>query len=314
MKKSFDFIAKRKMFLIISACILGVALLFNIIFGTEMDISFKGGTLIRYDYEGTVDVAAVGATAKEVLGANVSAKIETVNNTEVITLSLSDEVSNELIEKLDDTLAKTYKDNKLTQFSSNSLAASMGRRFFIKCMLALVLAALLLLVYVGLRFIKIGGLSAGMFALFALAHDLLFVYFTFVIFRIPLNDNFVAVMLTILGYSLNDTIVIYDRIRENRKKLDAKTTVSEIVNLSLNQSFVRTRNTSITTGVAAATITVVALVLRMDAIVSFALPMLLGVVSGFYSSTFLSAPLWAWWVEHKEAKAALAAPKAKKKK
>ena len=313
MKKPFDFVGKRRMCLIISACILGVALLFNIIFGTEMDISFKGGTLIRYTYEGTVDVNVVKDTAQEVLGKDLSAKIETVNNTKVVTISLSDEVSADSLKKLDDTMAKTFKDNKVEQFSSNSLAASMGRRFFIKCLVALILAALLLLVYVGLRFRRIGGLSAGAFALFALVHDLLFVYFTFVVFRIPLNDNFVAVMLTILGYSLNDTIVIYDRIRENRKKMDVKTSISEIVNMSLNQSFVRTCNTTISTAIAAATITVVALVLRMDAIISFALPMLFGVLSGFYSSVFLSSPLWAAWIEHKEAKAASGSAKSKKK-
>ncbi len=310
MKKSFDFVAHRKLFIIISACILGIALLANIIFGTEMDISFKGGTLIRYSYEGTLNMDTVTATATEVLGNGATAKIETVNNTDVISISLVDEISTEKQTALDKALVKALPDNKVVQFSSNSLAASMGQRFFVKCLVAVVLAAAFLLVYVGLRFKKIGGLSAGAFALLALLHDLLFVYFTFVIFRIPLNDNFVAVMLTILGYSLNDTIVIYDRIRENRKKLDSKTSISEIVNLSLNQSFVRTRNTTITTGIAAATITVVAVVLQMDAIISFALPMLFGVISGFYSSVCLSSPLWAWWVEHQEAKA----PKAKKKK
>jgi preprotein translocase subunit SecF len=209
-------------------------------------------------------------------------------------------------------MKKALPDNKVEQFSSNTLQASMGKRFFAKCLVAVGLAAVLLLIYVGWRFRKIGGLSAGLFALLALVHDLLIVYFTFVIFRIPLNDNFVAVMLTILGYSLNDTIVIYDRIRENRRKLDPKTPVFDIVNLSLNQSFVRTRNTSITTGIAVATIAVVALVLRMDAIISFALPMLLGVLSGFYSSVCLSSPLWAGWVGFKEKRAAAKTGKAKK--
>ncbi len=313
MKKSFDFIAHRKLFIIISACILGVALLVNIIFGTEMDISFKGGTLIRYSYTGTVDMDVVNDTAKEVLGANATAKIETVDNTEVVTVSLNEEITVEVQEKLDEALLKATPDNQLKQVSSNSLSASMGNRFFVKCLIAVALAAVFLLVYVGLRFKKIGGLSAGTFALFALLHDLLIVYFTFVLFRIPLNDNFVAVMLSILGYSLNDTIVIYDRIRENRKKLDAKTPIADIVNLSLNQSFVRTRNTSITTGIAAATITVVAAVLHMDAIISFALPMLFGVLSGFYSSVCLSAPLWALWVEKKEARDALKSTNSKKK-
>ena len=164
----------------------------------------------------------------------------------------------------------------------------------------------------GLRFRKIGGLSAGIMALLALLNDLLVAYFAFVIFRIPLDDNFVAVVLSILGYSLNDTIVIYDRIRENRRIMDKKTPIAEVVNVSLNQSFVRTMNTTICTFIAVATVAVLALATSMDSIVSFAVPMMFGVVSGFYTSTCLCSPIWVAWVEHKEKKEA--AQKAAKKK
>ncbi|MBQ6705950.1 MAG: protein translocase subunit SecF [Clostridia bacterium] len=303
MKKSFDFVACRKRCACISLVILVLALIFNVIFGTEMDISFKGGTLVRYSFTGTIDLDKATDAATQVLNDTVDVRVETVNNTEVLSISLSEEISTEKLTELDAALQKALPDNKPVQFSSNTLQASMGRLFFIKCLVAVALAACFLLLYVGFRFRKIGGLSAGMFALLALAHDLLIVYFAFVIFRIPLNDNFVAVMLTILGYSLNDTIVIYDRIRENRKKLDPKMPIADVVNLSLNQSFVRTRNTSITTGIAVTTIAVIAIVLQMDSILSFALPMLFGVISGFYSSVFLSSPLWALWIEHKEKKA-----------
>ena len=265
-----------------------------------MDIAFKGGTLMRYSFSGTVDMQQVEKTAQDVLGSSAKAVIDTVNNTSVISISLTDNIDTDKQRELTESLEKALPDNEVVQFSSNSLKASMGRQFFIKCLVTLLLAALFLLIYVGLRFRKIGGLSAGLFALLTLLHDLLIVYATFVIFRIPLNDNFIAVMLTILGYSLNDTIVIYDRIRENRKKLDTKTPIDDVVNLSLNQSFRRTLNTSVTTAIAVATILVVSLVLHMDSIVSFALPMLFGIVSGFYSSVCLSAPLWAIWVNHKE--------------
>ncbi len=301
MRKPFDFIKQRKLFVCISAALLLLALVFNLIFGTEMDISFKGGTLIRYSYSGTVDVDAVLDIAKEVLGSDAQVQAETVNNTAVISISLTEEITTEQQTKLDKKLEDALKDNKIASFSSNTLEASKGRLFFVKSLVAVALAAGFLLLYVGLRFKKIGGLSAGSFALLALLHDLLIVYFAFVIFRIPLNDNFVAVMLTILGYSLNDTIVIYDRIRENRRKLDSKTPIGEVVNLSLNQSFKRTLNTTVSSAIAVTTIVVVALVLRMDAIISFALPMLFGLVSGFYSSVCLSAPLWAWWIERKPA-------------
>lgn len=304
MKKPFDFCAHRKLFAMISLCIFGVALIFNLIFGTAMDISFKGGTLMRYSYSGTLDEAAAKTAAQDVLGNDATVKTETVNDTAVISISLVENIDTDKQTALDKALMEALPDNKIVQFSSNSLKASMGRLFFIKCLVAVALAAIFLLVYVSLRFRKIGGLSASVFALLALVHDLLIVYFVFVLFRIPLNDNFVAVMLTILGYSLNDTIVIYDRIRENRSKLDPKTPIADVVNISLNQSFVRTRNTTITTAIAVGTIAVIALVLRMDAIISFALPMLFGALSGFYSSVCLSSPLWTMWIEHKQKKEA----------
>lgn len=303
MKKEFDFCARRKLFVIISLCIMAVGVLFNVIFGTSMDVSFTGGTLMRYSFTGTMDTEKADSVAKQVLGNEATATIETVNNTEVLSISLPQEISMDAQEELDKRLDEAYTDNKLEQFSTNSLKASMGFWFFIKCLVAVGLAALFLLVYVGLRFRKIGGVSAGAMALLALLHDLLIVYFVFVIFRIQLNDNFVAVMLTILGYSLNDTIVIYDRIRENRQKMGKGTPVAEVVNRSLNQSFVRTRNTTISTLIAVSTVAVIALVLRIDSIISFAVPLFFGLLSGFYSSICLSSPLWAAWVEHKEKRA-----------
>jgi len=203
---------------------------------------------------------------------------------------------------IDAAFAEKYPDNKIEAVSANSLSPTVGGLFFIKCLVATLLACLLLIVYVTFRFRKIGGFSAALMAVAALFHDLLMVYFAFVILRIPLNENFVAVMLTILGYSLNDTIVIYDRIRENRTRMGMKEDINYVVNLSLNQSFRRTMNTSITTMIVVVTMVVVALVQNLDSIISFAVPLLFGVISGFYSSTFLCAPWWAAWVAKRQAK------------
>lgn len=301
MKKQFDFIAKRKLFIIISLCVFAVGILFNAIFGVSMDISFRGGTLIRYSYSGDVDVDAFTATAQGVLGAEAEVTKEVVDNTDVLSVSLSSEITLEQQQKLDDEVQKQFKDNKPVQVSANTLSAPMGRWFFVKCIVAIILAALLLLVYVGFRFKKIGGVSAGMFALMALLHDMLVCYFAFVVFRIEIDDNFVAVMLTILGYSLNDTIVIFDRVRENRR-LHKNAPMSEVVNLSINQSFTRTLVTTCAVFIAVTVVVVVGLVMHIDSILSFALPMMFGVLSGFYSSVCLSAPLWALWREKHDLK------------
>lgn len=304
MKKSFDFVGHLKLFLLISLGVMLVGVIANVFFGTSMDVAFKGGTLLRYSYEAAPDMDALQSAAREALGSEATVATDTVNSTDVVSVTLPGEISMEQQEAFNAKLDSDFADCKLVSFSANTLTASMGTKFFLRCLLALVLAAALLLLYVGLRFRKIGGLSAGVAALIALLHDLLIVYFTFVVFRIELNENFVAVMLTILGYSLNDTIVIFDRIRTNRKRSDAP--LAEVVNLSLNQVKRRTIVTSLTTGAAIATVTVVALVMHVDSIISFALPMLLGTISGCYSSLLLSAPIWLRWQERKAKKAAKA--------
>ena len=293
--KNFDFVANLKKMLIISLCIMLVGVACNIIFGTNLDISFKGGTQIRYSYETAPDLAALTSLAKEKLGAEASLNLDNVNNTDVVSIQLPGEVSTEQKQALDDQMAKDFADNKLEIFSSNTLSASMGTKFLLRCMLALGLAAVLLIVYVGFRFRNIGGVKAGVSALIALVHDLLIVYFTFVIFGIELNDNFVAVMLTILGYSLNDTIVIFDRIRTVRRRSEAP--LEDIVNDSLHHVVRRTIITTATTCVAILAVLVVALVMNVDSIISFALPMLLGAISGSYSSLFLSGPIWVRWMQ-----------------
>lgn len=302
MKKTFDFVGKWKYFLFASLAVMFIGLVVNVLFGTRMDVAFKGGTVIRYSYETAPEMDAITATAKKALGADASVALDEMNSTQVVSVTLPGQVTTEQKQAFADTLEKEFKDCKLVLFSSNTLSASMGSRFFLRCLFAVALAAVLLLVYVGLRFKRIGGLSAGLAALIALLHDLLIVYFTFVIFRIDLNENFVAVMLTILGYSLNDTIVIFDRIRSNRRKSDAP--LGDIVNLSLNQCLRRTLVTSLTTCVAIACVLGVAWAMHVDSIISFALPMLFGSISGCYSSVCLSGPLWVHWLNRPKKAAA----------
>ncbi len=306
MKKTIDFVKYGKRLGIISACVLIVGLLFSVIFPVDLDISFKGGTQVKFSYVGDINKTELKQQVEEQLGEKVEMKDATTYDGEkqlnTATFYLTKNLDSEKTDKMEKAVIEKYKDNELTHVSTNSLSPTMGKLFFAKCLVAVALAAALLLIYVAIRFRKIGGLSAGLFGIMALVHDMLIAYLAFVVFRIPLNDNFVAVMLSVLGYSLNDTIVIFDRVRENRRLSDPKTPIAEIVNKSVNQSFVRTMNTSITTVLAIGTVTVLALINGMDAIVSFALPMTIGVLSGFYSSVFLCTPLWCRWVEHKQKK------------
>ncbi len=304
----FDYIASRKFCIFLSLAVILIGIVCNLIFGTDLDVTFKGGTLIKYSYSGDLNLSEVADYVSSDFGyEGVDVKSSSSSGLQMIDVYTTNSLTMEEQEAFTAKLTERFAANGLEQDRVNSLSATMGTLFFVKCLVAIALAGLFLILYVSLRFRKIGGWTAGVMAVAALVHDMLIAYFAFVIFRIPLDGNFVAVLLTILGYSLNDTIVIYDRIRENRRLMDAKTPIAEVVNTSLNQSFARVFNTSLATIVAIGTVAVISLILGLDAIISFAVPMLVGLIAGFYSSTFLCVPLWALWTEKRQAKKAATA-------
>lgn len=185
----------------------------------------------------------------------------------------------------------------------------MGLSFLLKCLVAVAIASVLMVLYVTIRFKKIGGLSAGVMALVALFHDVAMIYFLYVIFRWPIDSNFIAVVLMILGYSLNDTIVIYDRVREQRKLMGRKVSIDAVFNVSCTKTMRRTIMTSVTTLAAILTVYVVASVFNIASVKGFALPMMIGVISGCYSSLCIAGPLWVMWQNRKAAKKAAAKAK-----
>lgn len=176
----------------------------------------------------------------------------------------------------------------------------MGSAFLRKSLVAVVFALLLILLYIAFRFKKIGGFTGGMMAVLALANDLMVVFGAFVLLRAPLDGNFIAALLTILGYSINDTVVVYDRIRENRTLMDKKTSFAELVDHSVAQSARRTLVTTVTTVIALAVMCIVAVIYGLDSIVTFAFPLMLGMISGVFTSLCISSSAWVVWSEHKK--------------
>lgn len=178
----------------------------------------------------------------------------------------------------------------------------MGARFFQKCLVCFAITAVFLLVYIALRFRKIGGLAAGITAVIALMHDVLIAFCVFVVCGLDIDDIFIAVILTILGYSLNATIVVYDRVRENKRKLGPKASFEDLMNLSLNQTLGRTVLTSLCTFLSLVVVLIVAMIYNIDTVVSFALPMMAGVAAGCFSSQFIAPNLFCMWQIHKRDK------------
>ena len=283
--------------------VIGIVLTF--IFGVQLDINFSGGTRITYSYTGDLDYKTTEALIEDTLGKKVdiseSSGLADDSKKIVITLIGNDSLSNEAQQELAAVLTEKYPDNTFELYDSNSVNPSVAGAFFAKSIAAVVLTAVLVIIYVGIRFRKIGGISAGITAFAALLLDVLVAFFTCVIFRLQIDSNFMSVVLTILGYSLNDTIVVYDRIREN-KGIYPNDTTAELVNRSLNTVKIRTIVTTLTTFLAVAMIVIVAEFFGLSSLRSFAIPMAIGLVSGCLSSLFISAPLWVLWKEHSNKK------------
>ncbi len=297
--KQINFYGHRKIYYTISACLIALLVICVAVFGVKVDIQFTGGLIATYSYEGDLDFAAVEQTASEVTGYGVTSdSSESLSSGEkqiALNFSTKDGLSVEMEDALTSTLEETYADNNLQYVSIDSVAANMGTDFLVKCLVAVFAAFILMIVYIAIRFRRIGGWSAGVTGVIALLHDVLMVFAVFVIFRLPVDDNFMAVVLFILGYSINDTIVIFDRIRENERLYGRSKDVVELVNLSINQTLRRTMNTTLSTLIAMGCVCVFAVVFGVSSIISFAFPMVVGLISGFYSSVCLSGTIWAWW-------------------
>ena len=303
---SINFIGNRKKFYTFSCALIAVVLVFCGIFGVKMDVEFKGGSMITLAYEGDADLNDLKSTIGTELGkSNLTLQTGSDisgNQTLTVTLPGSDTLTTEQLDNLLAALNEQYPDNNFVQNEASNVDATIGKEFLLKSVVALVAACVLILLYVAYRFRKIGGLKAGSTAIVALLHDMFVVFGVFVLLRIPLNGNFIAALLTILGYSINDTVVIYDRIRENSALYGKKQmSLAELVNLSVNQSFARSLMTSITTCLALGVVCVVSVIYRLDSIYSFAFPLLFGMVSGVYSTICIATPLWVDWKNKKKA-------------
>ena len=303
-KKQINFVGLRKKFLVFSSCLMAAIVLCAVVFGVHLDTEFTGGAMITLSYDGSFEMAQVQQTASDALentgltlqtGENVATGDQTLK----ISMPGTETVTTDQVEALLDSLNETYPDNNFAQLSLSNVSAAMGTKFLQKSLVAVVFALVLILLYIALRFKNIGGLTGGMMAVLALVNDLMVVFGTFVLLRTPLDGNFIAAMLTILGYSINDTVVVYDRIRENRTLMGKKASFEELVNRSVNQSARRTLITTITTVMALGVMCVVAKLYGLDSIFTFAFPLMMGMISGVYTSLCVSTSAWVLWSERK---------------
>jgi len=304
-KKMFNFIGNSKKFYIGSVALIAVIFIYSAIAGVSMDIQFKGGALLTYGYENEISVSDVEKEFKAILGDDLTVQQGTnmATGKDTLTVSMPGEqtVTTVELEEIDAMLSEKYASNNVEQLEVSNVNPTIGKEFFAKSLVGLVAACVLILIYVAIRFRRIGGLAAGSTAIVALIHDLIIIFGVFAICRFTINGNFIAALLTILGYSVNDTVVIYDRVREN-KAMHPSMRHDQLVNLSINQSLVRSINTTISTLIALGTVCVVAFVAGLTSIVTFAFPLALGMISGVYSTICIAGPLWVDYEKRKASK------------
>lgn len=296
--KIYDFCSKKKVILAV-VIIAVIALVAGIaVRGINFAIEFKGGTMLTYSYTGDIDTNAVESTVKGVIDVPVNVRtgesISTGDKQMTISFTSEEGLNVDRQHALTAALQEANPDNQIDLFDSNDVSPSSGREFLLKCLLAMIFAAVVIIIYIAIRFKNIGGWSAGVCSVFALCHDLLIAIAASIIFGFEFNSNIVAVILTILGYSINNTIVIYDRIRENRA-LYPNASLNELINMGCSQSLTRSIRTSVTTIGTMLIVTIVVMVSGYNSLLSFSVPLVFGLISGTYSSLFVAPVTWSWW-------------------
>ncbi|MBQ7040213.1 MAG: protein translocase subunit SecF [Clostridia bacterium] len=275
----FNIIEKRKILFLIPCVIVLAGIICFIAFGgLNTDIDFTGGTAMEIELGQDFNEDAV----REAVGSVKDVKISSVQSSGASkAIVKTAELSHETLVKVQDAVKKAFPEADI--ISVDSVSATMGREMWWSAAKAVILAVILMLAYIWFRF----ELYSGIAAVLALCHDVIIIISVYAIFQFPVNSSFIAAVLTILGYSINATIVVFDRIREN-SKLNRKASFEETVNASIWQTLGRSINTSVTT-----LVTLICLyILGVTSIKQFALPLIIGVVSGTFSSVFLSGQFW----------------------
>lgn len=282
LNRTFSFIKHRKIFYIISVSIIVIGLLWSAIFGMNYGIDFTGGTTIQVELGKEVEIAEVEkALADYDLDPQIIYAGE--GNTQVVIKtieSLDNEQRNEVI----DTLSQVYGITEDDVVASEQFGPSVGDELKMNAIKAVIIASIGMLIYIIFRF---KSWKYGLSAVVGVVHDVLMVIAFYAIFGFTVNNPFIAAILTLVGYSINDTIVIFDRIREN-KALYTRDNSEINIDRSINQTLNRTIMTSLTTLV----VMIPLCIMVSSSIREFIIPLMVGVVVGCCSSIFICSPLY----------------------
>lgn len=246
----------------------------------QYDVEFTGGTSFDLDLGQEYEQEDLQKLITDVTGQD-SPQIQQVIGTNEVTVKIQS-IDSATRETLTNAILEAYPNAVMGEV--NDVSGTVSHEMQTAAIKATLIAAVAMLLYISLRF---HDFRAGGSAIIALLHDVLIVLTAYAMFRIPVNNTFIVVLLTILGYSINATIVIFDRIRENKSAFHANQT-AEKINKSISQTLARSINTSLTTFFTVGAI----YVLGVPALKEFALPMMIGILAGAYSSVCISGSIW----------------------
>lgn len=275
-----DLLKRKKLFIGFSLGIIIIGLIMYLINGLNYGIDFTGGTLIQVNAGKFIEIEDIREITSK-YDENMSIIHGGENQDELIIKSTED-LSNKDITAISESFKEIHGIDK-KNFKSEKVGPSMGIEIRNKAILSISISTIAMLIYITIRF----EFTFGLAAIIALIHDVLITISVYSILQLPVNSAFIAAILTIVGYSINDTIVIFDRIREEMK-LNPRAKAEDLVNNGITNSLRRTINTTITTVVAV----IVLYIVGVEDIKVLALPLLVGMLAGTYSSIFIASPLW----------------------
>lgn len=289
MLKKFHFINNKKVTIIILCISFTIGISSFFIRGFNLDVDFSGGTEIQLNigHEVTDDVCTqINNIIADKIGNEYvsSTTASTAENNKVIIRTGTAVLNNDQKSLLKTELKNAFPDANLDDIKDNSISPIIGDGLKKAAIIAVTVAVILMLIYIWIRFELVSGFAAVL----CLTHDLFIMITVFSLLQIPINSTIIAALLTILGYSINATIIVFDRVRENRKKFGETKSFADTVDLSIHQTLARSINTTITTLL---TIGMV-YILGVDSIKNFALPLMVGIFAGLFSSIFLSGLFW----------------------
>jgi preprotein translocase subunit SecF len=273
-------IEKTKIWFAISIILIVIGLGSLFVKGLNFGIDFNGGTVVTIEMGENImpETKVEIDTIIQKYDKNATSNTSNETQIEIKSNSLDESTTKDLFEEI----KTTYSLEDTALLSQSNVGPSVGKELKDKAVKALLIATLAMLIYIAIRF----ELKFGIAAVVALAHDILITIGVYALFNVPVNTPFIAAMLTIVGYSINDTIVIFDRIRENTKNMKEKS-ITEITNISVTQTLSRSINTVATT-----LFTIVSVYVFVPSVRDFTFPLIIGILSGAYSSIFIASPVW----------------------